>query len=397
MGFIKKCLRVVKTYLFHMLSWLYTIRYPMKENKVCFLSDVREVMGGNLKYVYDYLEDKDYERVIEFKADRRVRRTRKQKFQLLYNLTTSHYILLDDYSTAIAKMKVRKGQEIVQLWHGPGAYKKFGWSRQKGEGNIHNLRLALKKRLPFGHRNYTKAIVTGPHIEWCFREAFDMKAEQVKATGFPRTDEFFDQKYIEKTTEAFYNEYPELKDKKIILFAPTYRGERVAEASYDFSQLDLQELYDEFHEDYVFMIKWHPAIYNNIDRKVIEGPDFDKYKDFFVDFSKYRDINDLLLVCHCLITDYSSMIFDYVLLDKPIIYFTYDLEEYAGKDGRGLYFDFEDYVYGSVAMNQKELIQMIRNDDLMTEKRKVFYDKFMGACDGHATERTCRWIFGEEQ
>lgn len=384
----KKIKKWIRFGIFYFTSWYYTKKYPMQDNKVTFLSDVRVTMGGNLKSVYDYLEDKDYERVIEFKADRRVRRKFKDKFRLVYNLATSHYIILDDFSNAITFLKVRPGQEIVQLWHGPGAFKRFGWSRATtGEdiGKIHR-----------GYKKYTKAIVSGKGIDWCYAEAFQISKDKVKATGFPRTDDFFDKNYLQETHDRFYEEYPELKGKKIILFAPTYRGTKVSEASYDFTQLDLQNLYDKFHkEDYVFIIKWHPALYNNIAMGEVEGPDYSPYGDFFKDFSEYRDINDLLVVCDTLITDYSSVIFDYVLLNKPIIYYAYDLEEYTGAGGRGLYFDFDEYVYGEVATNPAELSQAITCKDLKKEKRQVFVEKFMGECDGHATEKTCRWIFGE--
>ena len=161
----------------------------------------------------------------------------------------------------------------------------------------------------------------------------------------------------------------------------------------DFTQIDIDELYEKLHDDYVFIVKWHPALYNNIIRGVVEAPDFNKYPDFFIDLSHYRDINDLLIVCDVLITDYSSLIFDYLLLDKPIIYFAHDLEEYTQTGGRGLYFDFDDYVYGKVAFNQSEMIEAIHNTDLMEDKRKIFYHKFMNECDGHSTEKTCQWVF----
>lgn len=387
MGIIKKVLRWMRFTVFYLMSCLFSIIYPLKSNKVCFLSDVRSVMGGNLKCVYDYLEDKDYERVIEFKADRRVNRSFKDKIKLVYNLATSHYIILDDFSNSITFMYVRKGQEIVQLWHGPGAFKKFGWSRaNNGEdiGSIHR-----------GYKKYTLATVSGQGIKWCYAEAFSISENKIKATGFPRTDSFFNQKYIEETKQDFYDKYPDLKNKKIILFAPTYRGTKVKDASYDFSKIDFKSLYDELHEEYVFIIKWHPALYNNIKMGEVKTPDFADYGDFYRDFSEYRDINDLLIICDCLITDYSSVIFDYVLLNKPIVYFTYDLEEYTGYGGRGLYFDFDEYVYGKVAKNCKELISDIKSNELMKDKRKMFYEKFMGECDGQATIKTCECIFGK--
>ena len=118
---------------------------------------------------------------------------------------------------------------------------------------------------------------------------------------------------------------------------------------------------------------------------------FDKYIDFFYDLSDVRDVNDFLLITDILITDYSSIIFDYAILNKPIVYFTYDLDEY--NSDRGLYFDFSEYVYGKVAINTDELIEAISDNELMEDKRKIFIDKFLKNCDGHAVRNTCEWIF----
>ena len=123
-------------------------------------------------------------------------------------------------------------------------------------------------------------------------------------------------------------------------------------------------------------------------------PDLSKYKDFYYDFSSYRDINDLLMITDVLITDYSSVIFDYALLDKPVVYFTYDLELY--ENDRGLYYDFKDYVYGSVSKNSKELVKAIKDGKMMNDKRKVFMKKFMDACDGHSTEKTFKLVFEDK-
>lgn len=156
--------------------------------------------------------------------------------------------------------------------------------------------------------------------------------------------------------------------------------------------MDFDDLYNRYHDEYVFLVKWHPMYYNNIVLRKQNSPDFSKYKDFIFDFSNYRDINDLLIVCDLLITDYSSMIFDYALLNKPIIYFTYDLDDYTKYGGRGLYFDFNEYVYGTVAKNYDELIKAIDNQDILLDERNAFIQKFMDACDGHSTEKTWNYI-----
>lgn len=376
-------------WVFHyLLSCFYQMIFPMQNNKVFFVSDTRKKLGGNLKSVYDYLNNKNFERVVDLHEDKLLRRTLKEEKILYYHLATSRYILLDDLCLSVSFMRLRKKQEVIQLWHGPGAFKKMGISRQ-------DYKNSLLSHFS-GHRNYTKVIVTSPNIEWCYREAFGMKKDgAIKATGFPRTDNFFDSSYIQNTKSFFYQNYPNLKDKKIILFAPTYRGEKISDATYDFSKLDFKKIYDKFHEDYVFIIKWHPAIYNNISKQHINFLDLKKYNGFYLDFSQYHDINDLLIVCDILVTDYSSVIFDYVLLNKPIVYYVYDLDIYNEK--RGLYYNFSEYVYGEISKDCDELIKSIQIRNLLPEKREKFYQQFMSECDGYSTMKTCQWIFGEEE
>ena len=92
----RKAVRRIKRKGLRVVSSFMALMFPVKENKVCFISDVRSELGGNLGCAYDYLEGKDYERVLELKADRRVHRTMKEKFQMAYNLVTSKYILMED-------------------------------------------------------------------------------------------------------------------------------------------------------------------------------------------------------------------------------------------------------------------------------------------------------------
>lgn len=381
---IRKILTIIRILVFSIMIRILSLLLKLKNNRILFLSDVRNVLDGNLKFVYDMIDDDKCEKICVFKKDRKEKRKVKEKFKVLYYLVTSKYIILDDFSRLISIMKVRKGQEICQLWHGAGAFKKFGYSRQDKQRK-------WTDRFN-GHRNYTKACVTADNIKWCYAEGFGIDIEKVKATGMPRTDVFFDKEYLNKKKEELYKTYPYLRNKKVILFAPTYRGTSLKTSYYDFEQLDIDKIYKEYaDEDYVFVFKWHPGLYYNMKKKEINPYDQEKYKNFCYDFSELRDINELLLITDILITDYSSVIFDYALLDKPVIYFTYDYEKY--QQDRGLYFNFDDYIYGKVVKNTEELIDAIREENLMEEKRKIFIDKFMHACDGNATKKTCEWIF----
>lgn len=385
MKYIKKVITVIKIYLFMIISRIFCMALKMKENRILFLSDVRDVLDGNLKFVYDMLEDEKCEKVLSLKKDRKAKRSMKEKMKLVYYLATSKYVLLDDYSRMISIMKVRKGQEVCQLWHGAGAFKKFGYSRQD------KMTKSWMDKVN-GHRNYTKAIVSAEQIRWCYAEGFGMDIEKVKATGMARTDIFFKQDYIQQKREELYQEYPYLNNKKVILFAPTYRGVSLKQSYYDYEKLDVEKIYQEFaNKGYVFLFKWHPGHYYQMQQQGIKPYDLEKYENFFYDFSDKRDINELLLITDILITDYSSVIFDYALLNKPVVYFVYDYDEYQ-KD-RGLYFDLEDYIYGDIAQNTEDLIRAIQEEKVLEEQRKRFMEKFMNACDGNATKNTCQWIF----
>lgn len=354
----------------------------IKENRVLFLSDVRDHLGGNLEMMDNYIKGTKYEKVYCLKKSEKEKIGLTKWLHTIKMICTSKYVILDDFCPMISFIKVKKGQKIIQLWHGPGAYKTFGLSRNDKKAG------ALKKYLT--HRNYTDAIVTSKEIVWCFAEAFGMEEKNVHAVGFPRTDIFFDKEYIKKVKEEFYKKYKDLKNKKIIMFAPTYRGVSLASSYYKYDEIDVDKIYKELNKDYVFIIKWHPGLNNGKAREEFNKK-IEKYKDFYLDFTHYRDINDLLLVTDILVTDYSSVIFDYLLVNKPIVYFTHDLKEY--EDGRGLYYKFNKYVYGEVTKTSSELIEAIKKGNMCDKAREEFRKTFMSSCDGKSTERTYNMIF----
>lgn len=372
---IRKAIVQIAFFVYNRIIGTFT---KLDDQKAVFASEARDEIKGNLKAVYDKTPDK-FQKIIHLKGDRREANGLGKTLSLWKDLTTAKYIFLDDFYGLVSAMRVRKNQEIIQLWHGSGAYKKFGFSRIGTGDNI----TAVHK----GYRKYTKVTVTSETVRKCFAEAFDIEIDKVMALGSPRTDMFFDEKAKEEARKRVCRAYPELEGKKTVLIAPTYRGRKVEDASYDFEKLRLARLGEALGSEYMPVVKWHPALQNNIKRGFCS---FDLGKA--VDASDYRDINDLLIAADILVTDYSSVIFDWYLLDKPIVYFAYDMEEYAA--GRGMYFDFGEYVYGAVAKNYEELIQAIREENLCKELRADFGCKFMSSCDGKSTERVIEWVFG---
>ena len=158
-------------------------------------------------------------------------------------------------------------------------------------------------------------------------------------------------------------------------------------AFYDMSRVPVDRLREKFGDEYVLVTKMHPAAYNNM---MLQGRTLGDDSGFWIDVSDVRDVNDILPAADILITDYSSIIFDWLLLDRPIIYYVYDKDDYAGD--RGMYYPFDEYIYGAVCQTEDELIDAVSKADMMDAKRSAFREKFMSACDGHATERVAALI-----
>lgn len=363
-------------------------RLPLDEDKIVFASEARDSIKGNLKAVYDELPS-SLDKVIHIKSDRRENVTPEERKSLWRDLTTARVIVLDDYFGLVSAMKVREGQHLLQLWHGAGAFKKFGYSRTNSGDSVKNIHS--------GYRKYTKAITTAESIRGCYAEAFGIDISKVWASGTPRSDMFFDEAEKEAAKDRVLKAYPDLKNKNVVLIAPTYRASKVEDADYDFEALHLAEMAKSLGDEYVLLLKWHPALISNIKRGLCDYGSIQraiKGNDNIIDASDYSDINDLLIGADILVTDYSSVIFDYYLLGKPIVYFAYDLEAY--QSGRGLYYNFEEYVYGEVATNNKELVEAILAEEQCNNLRMGFGNKFMSSCDGHATDRICKWIIGDK-
>jgi CDP-ribitol ribitolphosphotransferase len=278
--------------------------------------------------------------------------------------------VLDDFYPKIYTYKLRAGQELIQLWHAVGAFKTFGFSRLGMPGGT-------QVDSP-NHRNYTKAIVSSDEVSEIYAEAFGIPVENIVATGIPRTDVFFDQTHINARKQDLLNEYPYLRDKKVILFAPTFRGNGQLSATYDYRALDLESIYEAFKDTHVFIFKMHPFI---LDRPQIPR----SMRSFFYDLSCHDDINELMFISDILITDYSSACFEYSLLNKPMIFFSYDLKNYLIK--RNFYYNYVDFVPGPIALDSDQLIEFIREDKVDQAQLSAFREKYFNHFDGQSSRR----------
>lgn len=176
----------------------------------------------------------------------------------------------------------------------------------------------------------------------------------------------------------------------MILYAPTWRDDQfyqVGKYKFDLA-LDLGKLKEQLKDDYVILLRMHYLIAENLDLSNFEG--------FAYDVSDYEDIRDLYLISDLLITDYSSVFFDYANLKRPIIFFVYDINSYRDKL-RGFYFDIEKEAPGPLAYTTDEVLQQIqyfeRNNFEVPHSFEMFYNKFCYLEDGEASKRVVESVF----
>ena len=300
----------------------------------------------------------------------------KNMLAIGYYLANAKVILVDDYMELLFKLPRRKGNTLIQLWHACGAFKTFGCSRMGKKGG-QNLKSP-------NHRNYDYATVSSDEIRKFYAEGFGLPIEKVVATGVPRTDIFFDKAYKEKVTKEFYEKYPKLKDKKILLFAPTFRGNGKNSGYYPTELFDVNALYEALGEEYAIIVKHHPFVHN---RNTIDS----KYQDYIIDLSTNSELNDLLFITDLLVTDYSSVVFEASLLEIPMLFYGFDLEQYIAT--RGFYYEFETFVPGKIVYHFDELIEAVKKGDFESEKIAPFRDRFFDGKDGKSSQRTVDLIY----
>ena len=176
-------------------------------------------------------------------------------------------------------------------------------------------------------------------------------------------------------------------DKKILLYAPTFRDDEFNEnSSYKFSpKLSFQKLKEELQDEYILIVKYHYLIMDYID--------WFQHKGFIYHFDQSNDIAELFLVSDMLITDYSSVMFDYSILQRPMFFYAYDLDKYKN-DLRGFYFDYRGEMPGPISMDTDELICDIKQYDAARyeERYENFRKKYNCWDDGNASAKVVETI-----
>ncbi|MCI8892607.1 MAG: CDP-glycerol glycerophosphotransferase family protein [Eubacterium sp.] len=324
---------------------------------------------GNMRVVQIY---DDYQQISSMRLFYRM-----MHFMKYY--AKAEYVVICDNFLPAASCKKRKETTVIQLWHGCGAFKKFGYDTP---GDIP----AFYKGNVF--RNSDLVTVSAPGCVPHFQSAMRLPQEAFQPIGVCRTDKFFSRAYQRHCRELFEMTHPKEKGKKVVLWAPTFRG-YPADPQLDQYE-DIVKMAGELPQDVFVIIKVHPLL----------------TKKYPYDNSSMTT-DQLLPIADLLITDYSSIIFEYSIYRKPMLFYAPDMEAYGV--ARGFYLDYEK-LPGKIVTEPKRLakeaLQALSENGAGAAGRKMpasgrdtaadaegveavqaFYETYMSGCDGKVTKR----------
>lgn len=357
-----------------------------KDPKLIFFeSGVGKQISDSPKVIYDELikREADYKYIWVYNGIDPIKRS---DTKVIKRLSPEYYYYLAKSKFWVNNqnfpfyIKKQKPQKYLQTWHGTPLKRMqndVDDFKGKDSGYIGRVNAAVKQ--------WDYLVSPSPYATKAFRSAFRFKKE-VLEVGYPRNDIFYaGDKAQQDLINQVKHKYSIPEDKKVILYAPTFRDDDVNEKNkHQFHlQLDIEKMHELLGDDYVLLIRTHVVIGN----KLVIPPEL---KDFAINASKYHDIQHLYLAADICMTDYSSVMFDFAHTKRPLLFFTYDLEHYRD-NLRGFYMDLEEEAPGPLLMDSDEVIQSIQNIDEIQlqykEKYQAFYNKYCSLENGEAAKK----------
>ena len=288
-------------------------------------------------------------------------------------------VICDNFLPA-AGCRKKPETKVIQLWHACGALKRFGYDALEDipknyRGNV--------------FRNTDRVTVSSPLCVEPFAAAMRLPKESVWPAGVCRTDRYFSDVWKKRMHEKLLEAVPAAKGKKIVVWAPTFRGRpgephRLA--------LDLEDLACRLGEEYLIIEKQHPHVRE-------EAGDGDGKPSGRVIRNCPLTTQELFPSADVLIADYSSLIYEYLLFEKPLILYIPDFDRY--EKARGFYMSHSE-IPGQRVYTQEDLADAVRGalgpeDPKEREERERFLSRWMSCCDGHSTRRIADYLLGEEE
>ena len=341
---------------------------PVRKGSVIFADGHHETIPYSMVQMYDYLQSRGYH-IQSFFSDfgkASYMSGLKSMIRFMKAYAEAECVFLCDYYLPAGSCRKRKETQVVQLWHACGALKKFGYDAEEDISSFYKGN---------SMKNCTLVTVSSKICEPIYARAFGIPKQRVKALGVSRTDRYFSEDYKAVCREKFYKECPGAKGKKIILWAPTFRGNARMPKLQGAKAIDMLE---RTMEDCFVVRKLHPHMEGKCGHSICS-----------------MGTEEVMAAGDILITDYSSIIFDFMIYDKPIVLFAPDAGDYTAD--RGFYTAYDQIPFFH-ADNEAVLAGTVRRAlkgerASSRETYDCFYKKYMEQCDGRATERIVQEVF----
>lgn len=375
------------------LLFKFTSKFPTKKNVIIFESFLGKQYSDSPKAIYLYLKENYPKYKMYWSVDRGMKHHFRGKGITAVPRFGFKWIMLmsrAEYWVSNSRLPLwipkPKGTTYIQTWHGT-PLKRLAVDMDEVHMPGTDTE-KYKKNFVSESAKWDYLISPNRYSTEIFKRAFQFNKTVIES-GYPRNDILVNAN--NETSIQLIKEQASIPlDKKVILYAPTWRdNDYHAIGKYKFSlKMDLAQMKEELGDEYVILLRLHYLVAENLQ---LNG-----YESFVYNMSNYEDINKLYLISDILITDYSSVFFDYGILNRPMIFFTYDIEEYRDQL-RGFYFDFENEAPGPLVYSTEEIIKELKNisaNPNETHKNmQKFHEKFCYLEDGNATKRVIEKIF----
>ncbi|MBR0374874.1 MAG: CDP-glycerol glycerophosphotransferase family protein [Mogibacterium sp.] len=354
-------------------------RAPIDPRKVVFVEIRFAKLSNSMSLLRDRFAASDNYDVHEWmlRQDNSRHRTEyKTAMDFIKDAATARYIVCAEGTDVLGCLDVREGTYVLQTWHGCGAVKKCGFSTADMQFG-RNLKTQLRYPL---FNNFDMVTVASPEHIWVLEDAMHLQGQGlVKPIGVSRTDVFFDPQFLADARERVYAAVPAARDKKLILYSPTFRGEMSTAVSPE--DFDYRAMADGLSDEYIVLVKHHPLV------KIRPEIPEDLKGTFAFDVTDTVSIEDLICTCDICITDYSSIFFEFSLFERPVLFYAADRVQYAAE--RGMYYDYDNFVPGEIFDDTAGMVEYIKDIDNRFDRDRIrkFKELYMSSCDGHATDR----------
>ena len=382
------CVRLAYRLFYHLI--------PTQKQTVLFIAFHGRGCLDNPLALYEYMESQerfaDYRLVWALKEPRAFSSPQTRSVKYL-SLSYFFYLARSKYWISNCKLPSyilkKKDQIYLQTWHGTPLKRLAHDIQISGDAKFYRSGLnaqEMQSTYDDDVSKYTYMIAPNSFCTQVFQSAFGIEKERLIETGYPRNDILTNAD--EQMKERIRERLGIPKGKKVLLYAPTWRDNSFVAAGYTFElKADFHKWKAELGDEYVLLFKPHYLIINKF-------ADTEELKGFLYNVDASSEISDLYLIADALVTDYSSVFFDYAILKRPIYFYMYDLESYR-EELRGFYIDIYKDLPGNIYEIEDEMLKDIRSGRFDYERLNAFNARFNEHEDGHASQRVIDIVFGE--